>query len=340
MQFLRLNWWRFLIGGALWSVFYTAMVREVFELSWSKSLTESLSVNAVLLVSIFVAVNGLRYYQPSYDRAMFLITAAGVLSALVVVVDQYFIGVLFQAEDESFLEKSLYLHGGVAFLANAAAIGLSMQRSQLLEQQDLEQRSNETERMAKEAELLRLRHQLQPHFLFNSLNSINALIHSKPGQAREMVNQLSAFLRGTIKTDDQQSIPLQDELEHINLYLEIEKVRFGHRLETTFEIHSDAEQGTLPPLLLQPLMENAIKFGLYGTTGEVCIQLKATLRDRMLVLSIVNPIDADVESQSGTGFGLNSIRRRLQLLYGRNDLLQTHSGVDTFTATLKIPQTA
>lgn len=339
MDFFRLNGWRFLFGGVLWSIFYTVVIHEVFLLDWTKSLTESLSVNAILCVSILLAVSGLRYYQPSYDRFFFLVTAAGVLSALVVVADQYVLSWFFKDETELFLEQSLYFHAGFAFLANAAAIGLSMQRNQLREQRDLEQRRNEAERMSKEAELLKLRHQLQPHFLFNSLNSINALIRSKPDEARTMVNQLSTFLRGTIRAEDDKRIALEEELNHIHLYLEIEKVRFGHRLETTFQISEESKACQLPPLMLQPLMENAIKFGLYGTTGQVNIQLTASARDHMLILTITNPIDADVESQSGTGFGLSSIQRRLHLLYGRNDLLDTHQGADKFTATLKIPQT-
>ena len=117
--------------------------------------------------------------------------------------------------------------------------------------------------------------QLQPHFLFNSLNSINALIGFKPDEARKMIHQLSDFLRGTLKKDDDQlQVTLNDELQHLNLYLEIEKVRFGHRLQT--EISCDERSGSakLPSMLLQPIVENAIKFGLYDTTGEVVVSLR------------------------------------------------------------------
>ena len=121
--------------------------------------------------------------------------------------------------------------------------------------------------MAKESELFKLRQQLQPHFLFNSLNSINALIGNRPDEARKMVQQLSDFLRGTIKKEETQWVTLQEEMQYLQLYLDIEKVRFGNRLSTAIEIGEDVSEMTLPALILQPIVENAIKFGLYDTTG-------------------------------------------------------------------------
>src|SRR5690606_27683378 len=111
-------------------------------------------------------------------------------------------------------------------------------------------------------ELYNLRQQLQPHFLFNSLNSIIALIGNQPDRAKEMVFQLSDFLRGTLRKDDQQLIPLAEEVDHLKLYLEIEKVRFGHRLEVKIEIPKEAMEKKLPAMIVQPLLENAIKYGL------------------------------------------------------------------------------
>ncbi len=212
-----------------------------------------------------------------------------------------------------------------------------MQWSQIKEQTAWNDRKDEAERLAKEAELLKLRHQLQPHFLFNSLNSINALIVAEPKEARKMVQQLSAFLRGTINTDHA-LIDFAKELEHVQLYLEIEKVRFGHRLMVNLTIDDSALPLKLPPLLLQPLMENAIKFGLYGTTEDVLIDVHAKYSGGFLEISISNPIDADVSTQQGTRFGLKAIMRRLYLIYGRDDLLTTHNSENTFVATLKVPQ--
>jgi two-component system, LytTR family, sensor kinase len=193
--------------------------------------------------------------------------------------------------------------------------------------------------MVREAELTKLRQQLQPHFLFNSLNSISALAGSKPEQARKMIQQLSDFLRGTLKKDDQQLVPLSDELQHLDLYLEIEKVRFGHRLNT--EIHCDRTLNNLmlPSLLLQPIVENAIKFGLYDTTDAVLIQIETRLEKNELVVEVKNPYDATTAAPNkGTGFGLSSVQRRLYLLYARTDLLKTKAAEKEFITTIHIPQ--
>jgi len=130
------------------------------------------------------------------------------------------------------------------------------------DEREIERRRLEAERLSRDAELSKLRLQLQPHFLFNSLNSISSLAGSKPDQARKMIQQLSDFLRGTLRKDDQQLTPLKDEFAHLQLYLDIEKVRFGHRLHTEIKCDELVEEMKIPALLLQPIVENAVKFGL------------------------------------------------------------------------------
>jgi len=210
-------------------------------------------------------------------------------------------------------------------------------------QREDSQRKMDLEKLSKDAELSMLRQQLQPHFLFNTLNSVSALITNKPEEARRMIQQLSDFLRGTVKKDDQQFVDLSSELKQLELYLNIEKVRFGHRLDTVIEHDDDSTAMKLPPLLLQPLVENAIKFGLYDTTDAVTIRIKAKAANKQLVIGIENPYDTQTaKPRQGTGFGLSSVQRRLYLLFGRNDLLQTDTsainGETTFTVTVKIPQ--
>lgn len=200
-------------------------------------------------------------------------------------------------------------------------------------------RKEESERILRDAELYNLRQQLQPHFLFNSLNSIIALIGTKPEEARNMTFQLSDFLRGTMRKDDKQLIPLGDEITHLSLYLDIEKVRFGHRLTTTFHVQKATNSAKVPPMIIQPLLENAIKFGLYNVIGEVKISVEIRMENYMLYITITNPFDAEqFESRKGTGFGLSSIQRRLFLLYGRTDLLDTFIQNNIFISILKIPQ--
>ncbi|HWA35738.1 MAG TPA: histidine kinase, partial [Cyclobacteriaceae bacterium] len=196
-------------------------------------------------------------------------------------------------------------------------------------------------RLARDAELSNLRQQLQPHFLFNSLNSISALAGSQPTEARKMIQQLSDFLRGTIRKDDKSLVTLEEELHHLQLYLDIEKVRFGHRLNTQIDKTPDSLGMQLPSLLLQPIVENAIKFGLYDTVGEIGISIAARVENNALVIEVKNPFDpATATPQRGTGFGLSSVQRRLSLMYFRNDLLSTSQSDNIFTTTVKIPQKA
>ena len=208
-----------------------------------------------------------------------------------------------------------------------------------IDQKENEKRKGEAEKLARDAELYNLRQQLQPHFLFNSLNSINALIGFKPDEARRMIHQLSDFLRGTLKKDDQLQVSLTDELQHLNLYLDIEKVRFGHRLQTEISCDPKSADCILPSMLLQPIVENAIKFGLYDTTGEVVVSIRAEMDGTYLVVMVQNPYDPQTSRpKQGTGFGLRGVQRRLYLLFARNDLMETHANDNIFTTIIKVPQ--
>lgn len=189
----------------------------------------------------------------------------------------------------------------------------------------------------KEAELFKLRQQLQPHFLYNSLNSINALILILPEKAQEMVGKLSEFLRASVKRDAAAHIPLTEELQYIETYLAIESVRFGDRLHVAYQKQFN-EDAVIPPFILQPILENAIKFGLYGTTGKVEINIDIAQQENLLQIKIENPYTETSKPSAGTGFGIEGIGRRLYLLYGRNDLLHTSQSESVFTTTLKLPQ--
>lgn len=197
----------------------------------------------------------------------------------------------------------------------------------------------EADNLFRQAELARIRQQLQPHFLFNSLNSINSLLIADPPAARKMVLNLSDFLRGTLKEDENKTVSLREEVEVLKLYLEIEKVRFGHRLEIQFNFEPEALKMQIPPLLIQPVLENAIKFGLYNVLDQVIITLKASSQKGMLRIEVTNPCSEETEKmKKGTGFGLNMIQRRLHLLYHRTDLLKTQRNENLFSTVLLIPQ--
>jgi LytS/YehU family sensor histidine kinase len=197
-----------------------------------------------------------------------------------------------------------------------------------------------TETMVRDAELQKIQMQLQPHFLFNSLNSINAMIILRPDEAKQMVQHLSDFLRLTLKRSDEHWITLEVEWNYIKLYLAIEKVRFGHRLEIKHDFDEAIMSWPMPTLLLQPLVENAIKFGLYGTTDKVTIDIAGAIENDLLKLTVTNPYDKDMLPPQGSGFGLSGLKRRLYLLFARNDLLEVSNTENIFAVVLKIPYRA
>ena len=206
-------------------------------------------------------------------------------------------------------------------------------------QEKINQQLLEQERAIAKAELVNINNQLQPHFLFNSLNSISALTMIEPKEANRMIHLLSDFLRSTLRKDFEQLVSFNDELSQANLFLEIEKVRFGHRLQTEIIFSEEALLLKIPALLLQPVVENAIKFGLYDTTGEVLISIEAKVENNYLSIMVKNPFDPETSQPlKGTGFGLSSIQRRLFLLFGRQDLIKIKKDDNYFFTNILIPQ--
>jgi sensor histidine kinase YesM len=305
------------------------------------ALTDSLISNILLAVASFLLINILKYYTPGKGRYINLVAITIAITLLWYVSSRALLLYVLKTKigAEPFWGKDFPIRLAIAFLV-LGCVALFFVLVGTMEDREIQiHRKSDAEKLAREAELFRLQQQLQPHFLFNSLNSISALVGSDPTQARKMIQQLSEFLRGTLKKDDQQLISLEDELHQLMLYLDIEKIRFGHRLQTEIDISESAKSSTIPALLLQPIVENAIKFGLYDTIGQVLIRIKATRENNQLQVTVSNPFDPETASPTrGTGFGLASVQRRLYLLFGRNDIVQTLARENQFITTIIIPQ--
>ncbi len=195
------------------------------------------------------------------------------------------------------------------------------------------------EALLKEAELKALKTQINPHFLFNSLNSVSSLTITDPGKAQEMVIKLSSFLRYSLQHDKNKTVPLSTELDNIKLYLDIEKVRFGKKLAPVFQVEDDiCRQAELPNMILQPIFENAIKYGVYETTRQINIVTRCFIRNNSLHVIVSNNYDADTINRKGEGIGLRNIQTRLQLIYGSTDYLKIRNENNTFTVELIVPQ--
>ncbi|MBI9059330.1 histidine kinase [Labilibaculum sp. DW002] len=197
---------------------------------------------------------------------------------------------------------------------------------------------SELKELVKEAELTALKSQINPHFLFNSLNSVSSLTLSKPEKSREMVVKLSTYLRYSLAQDLKELNSLCNELSNIRLYMEIEKVRFGDRLNLDFDLSSNCENLKIPNLILQPLYENAIKFGVHESLDPVSVKTKCRVENNILKISISNNFDPTSIPPKGNGIGLQNIQERLNLIYGRSDLMRIVKGEKNFTVNLEFPQ--
>lgn len=339
-QYSRLQ---FLLAFIAWWLFWSllqAFVMHRLDFSWSLAFTDSFISNTLLGIISLISILMYRYYQPGKGNRLLRLLYALAMSMVYCAVLSKILQLIFPLQKDYLMivEKSMPLRFTSGFLFLSFFTVLNWLLTSLQDQQEQIRRHNEAERLIKEAELVKLRQQLQPHFLFNSLNSISALALTSPHDARQMIQQLSDFLRGTLRKEEEKTVLLSEEWQQLRLYLAIEKVRFGHRLQVEIEGDAASDQLQIPPLLLQPLVENAIKFGLYGTVGEVLIKVKACREENYLLIRIENPYDSKSRPPEGTGFGIRSIQRRLFLLYGRHDLLITQSDEFIFLSQIKIPQ--
>ncbi len=198
-------------------------------------------------------------------------------------------------------------------------------------------RESELKSLVKEAELKTLKFQINPHFIFNSLNSINSLILTMPENASEMTVKLADFLRSTLSSNDVPKKPFQEELRTAKLYLDIEKTRFGEKIIYHENIDKAALGIPVPSMILQPIFENAVKYGVYESLSPVNIRLTTRLESHTLNIIIENDFDPENITGKGEGVGLRNINSRLELMYGQPNLLKTTLAEKLFRITINIP---
>jgi len=202
---------------------------------------------------------------------------------------------------------------------------------------EAQERALEARVLARDAELKALRAQVNPHFLFNCLHSISALTSVDAGKAREMCILLADFLRTTLRVGGQPAITLEEELALIRGYLAIEKVRFGARVTMEEQIENDALGLLLPPLLLQPLVENAIRHGIANLPEGGVIGVNVRRNVGSVSIVVENSFDPDTPSKLKTGLGLDNVRRRLHARYGDDASVSYGANGNVFSVKLRLP---
>lgn len=188
-----------------------------------------------------------------------------------------------------------------------------------------------------EARLEVLRGQLQPHFVFNALHSVSALIPMDPQAAQEALNSVAELLRASLNLADRQQVSMREELQFLKLYLEIQKLRFGELLQLKINIPDEVLDQTIPPLLLQPLVENSIKHGLGGSASCIMVCVKAFREGRKLVISVQDN-GPGTSMPVSHGVGLMNLKRRLETLYPHQHQLEIATAPGAgFSVTIQFP---
>ncbi|HTT33770.1 MAG TPA: histidine kinase [Methylomirabilota bacterium] len=278
---------------------------------------------------------------PVQQLALTHLTAAAVLSLLWIQLAKGLAYVLSRVpefvEIQEHLAPQLPILFGAGFLLYLLSVSYHYVIFSLEASHEAEARVMETSVLAREAELKALKAQVNPHFLFNSLNSISALTSVDPAKAREMCILLADFLRMTLGLGEKNVIPLGEELSLLDRFLAIEKVRFGARLKIEENIQEESRALLVPPLVLQPLVENAVVHGIANLPEGGCIKLSSQAQDGRLFLTVENSFDPESTATRRNGMGLVNVRRRLEGRYGSEATIQANAAEDHFRVELSLP---
>jgi two-component system sensor histidine kinase AlgZ len=242
----------------------------------------------------------------------------------------------FQGLDRRFAPQAPILFGAgyLLYLLSVASqyVILSLEASR-----EAEARLMEMHVLARQAELKALKAQINPHFLFNSLNSISALTSIDPARARDMCVLLGDFLRLTLGLGEKTLVHFSEELDLLQKYLAIEKVRFGDRLRMQENIQEESKACLLPPLLLQPLVENAVKHGIASLPEGGDVRLSAERQNGRLAIVVENSWDPEAPPRRSGGLGLRNVQQRLEARYGKDASLRVNTEGELFQVTLSLP---
>ncbi|MGW8315608.1 MAG: sensor histidine kinase [Bacteroidales bacterium] len=268
------------------------------------------------------------------------ITAGLLVLAIWVLITYLLLSSIFSLSEDyiRFLNRTLAwrsIVGGLVYLVLVLIYYLVANSQKLRDRMQQEER---LKNLVRDTELNLLKSQINPHFLFNSLNSIASLTMSNPAEARDMIIRLSDFLRYSLKHRENEFVPLKEELGRMKDYLAIEKIRFGDKLQYTFEIHEICEDFPVPTMIFQPLFENAIRHSVYESVAPVKVSFECVPEQGSMKAVITNDYDPDVPSRKGTGVGLENVRQRIQLAYQGKGAVLWKGEEGVFTVTIFIPR--
>ena len=339
----KLFW--YVLAWLLAGVGIAALLRLTEQAEWAGALWFALPICLVwafVALSSYYVCRSLPYSQRRWSVALGLFGGASLLSALAwlgVGEGWNCVGMLVGRDKPIVAMTSpgwvMYFAAGfVLYLLSLLAHDVLVAFESV---QAAARREAESRVLARDAELQMLRTQINPHFLFNSLNSISALTGFDPAAAREMTVDLAQFFRRTLALAERERITLGEEVVLCEHFLAIEKRRFGAKLVVEMRISPAAAECLLPPMTLQPLLENAIKHGIRQVDGGGTIAVDALVREGWLHIAVVNPVAREDVPASGHGVGLKNIRERLAVLYGPRARIAWQRSETQFAIEINLP---
>ena len=337
------NFYTFILFGLILSIISFLILIIQFNLSYKAALADSLISSAILCgltLAWYYPVTYISIERNKLHKVLLSHIISAIISALLWLFLIYLILINiidFGAEYASFFYKASIwrILGGVIFYALAASFYYIVVYYTGFQERIIKE--SELKNLVTVAELKSLKFQINPHFIFNSLNSISALTEIDPKKAKEMIIKLADFLRYILATNEREKNKLSEELKNIRLYLAIEKIRFEDKFDYSEEINEECNKVEIPNMILQPLFENVIKHAVYETLDKVHLTLKCSIDDGYLKIHLQNDFDESSKPRKGAGVGLKNIQERLNLIYRRNDLMEVKKEKCIFSVTLFIP---
>lgn len=339
-----------LIGILFATQWYVQMTNAGQRITWVTTLTWALNTWgswAVLSPVIFWLANKFRIEKTRFRRNFFIHLSAGILFSIIQFLLQAEAGQIttwankeaipFSVSFYNLVSKTFHLN----LLTYWAIVGISHGIEYYRRSQEREKKAAQLESQLISAQLRALKAQIHPHFLFNTLNVISELIFIEPESAERMIARLGEFLRITLENTFADEVRLEQELSFLSKYIEIEKIRFGDRLEIEINVEAESMNAAVPTLMLQPLVENAVHHGITILPGTGRIEINIERKNEKLCLEIKDNgpgIENSVQIKNKEGIGLSNTRSRLDQLYGGNYNFEIYNPAEGGTCvSLQIP---
>ncbi|MBU1102013.1 MAG: histidine kinase [Bacteroidetes bacterium] len=331
------------LAWAMLALAHLLMLFFVQDIEFEIAIADALIFNALYFfigLSLWYPTKFISFEHSSSAKILTNHLAAATITSGLWVLSGYFLLSKFYAEDIfylKFLDASLFWRFLIGILFYCITVSINYVTIYYTNYKEKELKEAELRSLVNESELRTLKYQINPHFIFNSLNSISSLTLSDPKRAQEMTIKLSNFLRNTLSKNEKQKNLLKEELNTVRLYLDIEKIRFGDKFTYKEEISGKCLDIEVPSMILQPLFENAIKHGVYESIELVTIKISCIPEDKYLKISVENNFDPESVANKGEGIGLKNIANRLKLMYNQEGLLTTKKLGNVYTANVLIP---